>query len=408
MSDEAKEVVQSVEKNTIEQPGSKTVAEETAVSEAEKIQAEEKLEKATEERLEKTFSGESPVDLAELPDNQEDSTPKSEDEKSAEKPDEEDDSTPGEKDEKPEAEEKDEKVVAKDEDADKGETKEDAPQLPDAYYRAAIHREWKPEDIDELYKANPKLCIKTLANIYEEVNRASRDFAAIGRAHKLQEQQQQQGQEQGEQKSSEKVEFKTVDADKLRKDYPDDPIAELVIEQNQQNKILFDEVQTLKQTRPAQQIVQPSGVVDQQQRAIDQEENAIRQQIETFFESDELNDYSEFYGDVPKNAVNWDNLIVGQRANRWAVIQMMDEMMVGAELHGRELKVDEAMRLAHLSVTEPIREKVIRKNIQDSVTKRSKGLSLKPSSSAKVDSTKPQTKEELESVTEERLRKVFG
>ena len=40
--------------------------------------------------------------------------------------------------------------------------------------------------------------------------------------------------------------------------------------------------------------------------------------------------------------------------NRWAVIEMMDQMIAGARTLGREMKIDEALNLSHLSVTEPI------------------------------------------------------
>ena len=94
--------------------------------------------------------------------------------------------------------------------------------------------------------------------------------------------------------------------------------------------------------------------------------------------------------------------------NRWAVVEMMDQMIVGASALGREMKTDEAMNLAHLSVTEPIREKVIRESITAKVKTRSSNLSLKPSGTAQSGQTKPQTGQELEDATATRLSKVFG
>ena len=62
--------------------------------------------------------------------------------------------------------------------------------------------------------------------------------------------------------------------------------------------------------------------------------------------------YEDFYGTLPKDAVIWDSLSPGQKMNRWAVVEMMDQMIVGATTLGREMKIDEALNLAHLSVTE--------------------------------------------------------
>ena len=81
--------------------------------------------------------------------------------------------------------------------------------------------------------------------------------------------------------------------------------------------------------------------------------------------------------------------------------------MTGAKHLGREMKIEEALERAHLSVTEPIREKVIREDIIAKVTKRSGNLSLKPSGTAQSTDTKPQTAAEFERVTAERLSKVY-
>ncbi|GAH04678.1 unnamed protein product, partial [marine sediment metagenome] len=118
--------------------------------------------------------------------------------------------------------------------------------------------------------------------------------------------------------------------------------------------------------------------------------------------------YEDFYGTLPKDAIDWNSLTPGQKMNRWTVIEMMDQMIAGARTLGRELKIDETLNLAHLSITEPIREKVIREDIKTKVIKRNKNLTLKPSGTTQSTDTKPQTKQELESATVERLNKVFG
>ncbi len=44
-------------------------------------------------------------------------------------------------------------------------------QLPDAYYRAAIHQDWTPDEIKEFFEANPEKALKTLAKIHESTNK---------------------------------------------------------------------------------------------------------------------------------------------------------------------------------------------------------------------------------------------
>lgn len=371
------------------------------------VQAEKELLETTEERLEKTFvTGEKLEMPAEPSDEDDDSTPE---EEPAEESDDEDGPTQAEKKEeaKLEAEQKDKEVEpeAKDEDADKGDEEESVPQLSDAYCRAAIHRGWTEKEIDDLYKENPELCVRTLGRIYEGVNRSTRDFAAIGRALKLQETTKREVESDKPENKSGESEFKGVDVEKLRADNPDDPLVDVIAGLNQQNKILYDNA---NKTRSVQATDQPSGLTQEQIRATEKEAAAIEQQIETFFESDELKKYGDFYGGVSKDDTDWNSLTPGQKMNRWTVVEMMDQMIAGAQVHGRKMEIGEAMNLAHLSVTEPIREKVIREQIKSDVTKRSKSLSLKPSSAAQPESTKPQTPQELEAVTEQRLRKVFG
>lgn len=391
-------------------------AEELAEAKTKKADAEATLEKATDDRLEATFEeGKSLADLPESTSESDDSTPEDKD-KPADESDDKDGPTAAEKKEEAkleakakakEGENKDDKPAddadtkAKDEDADKGDKKKkDIPPLSDAYYRAAIHRGFKPEEIDELYKANPELAVRTLGNIYEAVNRSSKEFAALGRAAiktaapvvKT------------EETVETKAEFKGLDIEKLRKDYPDDPVVDLVQAVQEQSKASFDEVQELKATRSAPVTGQPSDV---QVRATNQEAHAIEQQIETFFKADELKGYKDFYGTLSKDATDWSGLTPGQKMNRFTVIEMMDQMIVGARTLGRELKIDETLNLAHLSVTEPIREKVIREGIKAKVTERGSNLTLKPSGTAQPTDTKPQTKQELEEATTERLDKVF-
>ncbi len=395
------------------------VADEVAEAETKEADAQAALEKTTDERLEKTFvKGEKLDGLPEPALKEDDSTPDSD--KPAEESDDKDGPTAAEKKEeaKLEAEAKakedvdkddtDEKPIddtdtkAKDEDADKGkDKKKDVPPLSDAYYRAAIHRGWKPEEIDEQYKANPELTVRTLGNIYEAVNRTSKEFASLGRAAK----EQATVAVKPEEKPETKSEFKGVDIEQLRKEYPNEPIVDLVQTMQEQNKVLFDEAQELKAARPAPVTGQPS---DAQVQALNQESAAIEQQIETFFRADELKGYEDFYGTVPKDVTVWDSLTPGQKMNRWTVIEMMDQMIVGARTLGRELKIDETLNLAHLSVTEPIREKVIREGIKAEVTKRGNNLTLKPSGTSQPGDTKPQTKQELEEATIGRLNKVFS
>ncbi len=393
------------------------VAKDLETAKVEETKAEEKLLDDTDKRLQTVLVKEESLDEA-LPEPSKESDDSTPEKKPAEEADDKDGPTAAEKVEeakleaeaKAEASKKEDDKEAddevKDEDTDKGENKkEETPQLSDAYYRAAKHRGWKDQDIKDLYENNPELAIRTFGNIYEALNRSSKEYASFGRAEKERAVAAKTAPEK-KQEPEKESEFKGVDIEVLKKVDADPEVIAVVEALNQQGKLQFDEIQELKSTRSASATGQPSGMSPIQIRAAEQETAAIEQQIETFFRDDELKGYNDFYGELPKDATNWDDLTGKQKMNRWTVIEMMDQMIAGARTLGREMKMDEALNLAHLSVTEPIREKVIRKNIESKVTKRSSNLTLKPSGTAQPGNEKPQTKQELESVTAERLNKM--
>jgi len=368
---------------------------EEELEQAENEQEQQLVDK-TELRLEKAFVEVDDEDddikkTDSTADDSDDSDKSTPEEKPADDAGEEEESTPDEKDKDDSGFKEDAESKAKDGDAEGSTDKTEVSGLSDAYHRAAIHRGWTNEEIKDFYEANPKLATKTFSKIYEAVNRSSREFAAFGRARR----------EKPANNVTDKVtateaqtqaKIPSIDIEKLRTEYPDESIAEVV-------QTLVNEIESLKTevSKPAQ--IDP---------AISQESAAIQQQIEGFFKSDDLKGYDDFYGSMPKDAKDWQSLTPGESANRWAVISMMDEMLAGAELLGREMGIDEAMRLSHLCVTEKIREKVIREEIKSSATKRGNSISLKPSSTNKPEVTSPQTAKELELVTEERLKKAFN
>lgn len=394
------------EKNTIEAAAT-TVANDNA-SKSEEM-SEEQFEDKTAKRMAEML-GESPketpkeesTDTEAESKTSEESTP--DPNKKVEEKTGEEESTNVEEESTPESKTKadeqttDDKKTATDEEADKDKdkSKEEVPQLPDVYYQAAIHRGISPEDIKEFYETNPEQCVKAYSGIYEAVKRSGADFAAQGRTHKKL-----LAREAELANAPEKVEeseFVGIDIDALAKTEIDPDALEIIRAQNDQAEQMFKDVQALKAA--------PVQTQQDTSRADTQEVALINQQIDSFFTSDAAKPYADFYGVIPKDAVDWTALDSGQQARRWAVISMMDDILVGAEMNNREMSIDAAMQVAHLNVSESQRTKVIREELQASVTKRSKGLSLKPSSTSKEESTAKKTGEDLEAVTAERLAKL--
>jgi len=309
--------------------------------------------------------------------------------------------------EKKQAEDDDneEKTQAKDEEHDDNDVEDpedpedsDILSVPENYRRAAIHMGWTDESINELFEANPELANKTFANMLETVNRSSKEFAAIGRAKKDSAQKKVTQQADDSDSQAKTDTFKKVDVSKLREDGEDEATITMIEMMQDQNELLYNEVKTLKESGSAQSD-QPSA----------QETAAVEQQISTFFRSEDLKSYDDFYGKVPKDAKDFLDLTGKQQNNRWSVVEMAEQMLIGADAYGQELSIDEALMRAHLTVTESIREKAIRDELKTKVVKRGKSLSLKPNNAVKPD-MKNRVKDggDLLAATQDRLAKVFG
>lgn len=360
------------------------------MTDEEKKAASEELLAKTTENFEKTFGDEFISESGSTPKVPAEPTP---DPESKEK-----EAEPGESESTPDLEPEPNK-----EDGSGKEAADDKPELSDAYYRAAKHVGWSDEDINNLYENNSDLCVSTLGKVYDELNRASQDFAAIGRARK---EAARVPAVEPTPASTVESDYEEIDVEALEKAYPDDPaLVKMMVAQDKQSKMLYDQIQELK-NRPESAV---NAANQREQSAMGQEARAIEQQIDTFFKSDEAQAYSDFYGSLPKDAINWDSLTPGQRANRWAVLTMMDQMLAGAQDIGKEMGIGEALELAHLSTSESEREKVVRGKIIKDIKKRDKGLTLEPASSANTDTrTGKMTREELIDVTQKRMNKVFG
>ena len=269
---------------------------------------------------------------------------------------------------------------------------EETIELPDAYYRAAVHRGWKPEEIKEFFDSSPEIAKRTFANIYEGVNQSSKEFADLGRL-KLEQQRQ-----PAKPKESPDTSSKGVDVDKLRETYgKEEPLVDVIIAMKEQNKLLVEQNQ-----KQASQ---------QQTRVSDKELKVLEQQIDGFFADDDLKLYEDFYG-PGKNATGGmtqpNELTPGNRANRAALLELGDQLIAGTALQGRELSVSEALNLAHLSITAPIKEQKIRESIISKVVKRSKSITLKGSGKKTVVKKEPFSEEALESKTAKAIRKLLG
>ena len=359
--------------NTGEHAGTLKTLDKTAIEDP-------KLVNTVEERLANLnkLTKESPKRAAESDEDLDTSTPDDKDGQTADDQDDSTDTTPDD--------------VDGDKDADTDVV------LPPEYLRAAVHRGWKEEDAKKYFDDNPDAALNTFQNCYVDVNSSSREWALQGKARLELE------------KISKipaaevKSEFKGVDVDKLQKEYdlPPETVAELKA-QNQQLE------EALKQRQP--EPVQQQSV---QQVPAGPNPN-IELDIENFFKSADLNTYSDFYGKLELGQ-DWTDLKSGQHGNRWKVLEEANLIILGAESAGHKIDPIDALARAHMVVSEPVREQVIRSQIKSTAVKRKNSMTIKPSdgtrSTAKVNADAggnkgPRTREQLTSDVQGRLNHLW-
>lgn len=254
-------------------------------------------------------------------------------------------------------------------------------QLPDAYYRAAIHQDWTPDEIKEFFEADPEKALKTLAKIHESTNKLNSEFARMGRIKP-------EDRKVADPGTATEVNAATsVDMDAIKEQYGDDSaiVKAMTIMQAKLDNI------------PEQQMVER---VDNMPH-----NDPMRATVDRFFTDSALKPYEDFYGE----GNDTEKLTQGQFKHRHDMLQMAEDIVRGSQLHGRDITVEAAMESAHLLVSEPVREAAIRKELKATVKKRAKGVTLKPvkSKAAKSKTGGPLTEKEMVAKVTAGLKKVY-
>jgi len=272
---------------------------------------------------------------------------------------------------------------------------DEKPAIPDNVYRSLMHAEYTPEEISEFYESNPKAALKLFNKVHKDVNNMSKQFAELGRTRIELERQEQTTQESETTKQTPNPVAEALKA--AKEDDPDNPLIPVL-------QAIGENLRT--------NVGQPAQPAKQQVNT--QDDLTLATQIMGFLGSDDMKDYKDFYGPA-RDANNMptfggQDCTMQQLTNRQELVNKADEIWVGAKMHGRELAVGEALELAHMILTEPIREKKVRESLVKNVKKRSKGMTIRPAESktlkASDEEGKPLTEEELEAKTEARLKKL--
>ena len=158
------------------------------------------------------------------------------------------------------------------------------------------------------------------------------------------------------------------------------------------------------QAKLEQQQVEYQKDKDKQKGELGAEEKALlRKQIDNFFGDPAMATFEEFYG----KGTDQMKITPEQSAHQAMVLQMADQMVVGALLHKETLSNEQAMELAHLAISEPHRAAAMRSELKTKLKKREAGLTLKPGGTSKQLDGKPKNDRELEAITKVRMAKAW-
>ena len=277
-------------------------------------------------------------------------------------------------------------------------TDDDTLTLPASHIQTALRLGMSEDKVKDLFDKDPEFMITALKELHAGENKLSAQYAQMGRAvqkDKIAKQEHTANDDEPSPKSF-------VDLKKLRGRFDDDDeeaatLIEGIV------KPLNDALVKMQSKLDAR--VQPDGQPAYNQ----QEELAIQSEVNNFFDNDQLKDFREYYGTVKPGQDPRVVLTGAQFNHRGDVCSQGNFIRIGADVSGQQLTISDVLHRAHLQLTEPMREEMIRENISSKIKKRASGLSLKagkkkvPDGSPEEDPVK-----QLEVTTKARLKKVFG
>lgn len=281
-------------------------------------------------------------------------------------------------------------AATKDDDAEQPEAVADpnAPTLPAAVRRSLKAYEWTDEEIDQNLRVLGPSFIATAQKLHNTRNQETAKWAEIGRA-----QRQQPPPTPDPAKVAERSQpIPKLDAEALKEHYGDDALIDKILGPvNAAIDRLNEEVlPTVRQTQQASQQA---------------EQRALFNAIEGFFTSKEIkNGYGELYGEAGQPTFSQTHVDARNK-----VLEMADALIVGAAKQGRNLDLNSALTLAHDSVSGDYKGKAAKKELQASLQKRERGISLRPGNkSTPVADKKANSREDIEKRVGKRLADVFA
>ena len=246
-----------------------------------------------------------------------------------------------------------------------------APVIPAAYTRSLKAYGWTDEEIKDAHKADPANFLRTAAKFHETRNEETRRLSDLGRVAKTQ------------QVETPPASTPKFDVEALKKTYgPNEPI---IKQMELLNARLESQDNWVAQSRAAQAKA---------------EADTLGRQIDGFFGSKDLADYAEAYG---KTATD---MKPEQMTARQKVLETAELLIRGAKQSGKAMSLEDALTMAHDSVSGPVKTQAVRKQIVEQAKTRNAAISLKPGTRA-TPKPAPGDRKVLETTVGKGLASVF-
>jgi hypothetical protein len=269
-----------------------------------------------------------------------------------------------------------------------------APTLPVAYIRSAKARGWTDEEIQSAVDLNPDKALQTFERMHTSRSQEISEWAELGRKVR----------------SQTPAASATPPASVNATPVSAAPAPSVLRPINVQEMVeKFGNQELIEALAgPVNAAIQALTPIMERAKASETRAKQTAQEqlgkvVQDFFTDKSMAPYAESYGgDIAK-------LTETQVEMRGKVLEMADALIAGATFQGRKLSVQEALTLAHDTVSAPVKESVIRDQIRQSVKKRAAGITLRPTGQGRDDpGAKPRDRSELMTRTEGRLAKALG
>lgn len=257
-------------------------------------------------------------------------------------------------------------------------TAKPASTLPAAYRRSLKAYQWTDEEIANGEKANPEGFAKMAERIHAQRVQQTQQWADLGRQAKAT--------TPAAEKPADAPKYDAAGIAALRQKYGNEPFIDQLEQQSKMMEYLQNQVLPYVEQSKARQD--------------EQELNTLNKSIDGFFSGEDLKPYHDHYGK------GGSTLTDAQVAARMKVLETADLLVRGARATARNITLEDALTMAHDSVSSPIAAKVAVKKVQAAVQQRQASISVRPGTRAAA--PKAAGRSDLEKTVKTGLDKVFN